>query len=236
MVDSLGCGWRYAIAAPRLERAVPPTHPQPSVEPYPVLSIRRLRRPGLEPVDLDVAAGECVAVHGPSGAGKTLLLRAIADLDPCDGAVELEGRSRESMAAHAWRRRVVYLPPESGWWADGVKAHFADPEAARRLLPRLHLPADALAWPVSRLSTGERQRMALARVLVGTPAVLLLDEPTSGLDRDSMDGVEAVLRERLAAGVAVVLVSHDRDQIGRLAGRVLAMAGGRLDTAGEAAT
>ena len=91
-----------------------------------MLSIRGLTRPGLAPVDLDLAAGECVAVLGPSGAGKTLLLRAIADLDPNRGEAILGGEARSDMSGPAWRRRVGYLAAESGWWADGVGAHFAE--------------------------------------------------------------------------------------------------------------
>ncbi len=72
-----------------------------------MLEVRALSRPGLAPVDLDLAAGEALALLGPSGSGKTLLLRAIADLDPNQGRVSLNGRSRESQPAPAWRRRVT---------------------------------------------------------------------------------------------------------------------------------
>ena len=70
-----------------------------------MLKIRGLGRPGLDPVDLDVAPGECVAISGPSGAGKSILLRAIADLDPNEGQVSLKDQPREAMPAPDWRRR-----------------------------------------------------------------------------------------------------------------------------------
>lgn len=98
------------------------------------MKIRGLRRAGLEPFDFDLADGECVAVRGPSGAGKTILLRAIADLDPNHGSVSLDGSARESIPAPQWRRSVCYLAAEAGWWADAVAAHFPDREAPRVLL------------------------------------------------------------------------------------------------------
>jgi ABC-type iron transport system FetAB ATPase subunit len=201
-----------------------------------VLTINRLSRPGIEPVDLSVSAGECVAISGPSGAGKSLLLRAIADLDPNQGQVRLEGTARDAVPAPEWRRQVVYVSPESGWWTADVGGHFADPGAAAELLGELALPPDALTWPVARLSTGERQRLALARALEPKPRALLLDEPTSGLDPEATSRVEELLRRRLAQGVVVVLVTHDPEQAKRLAGRRLRMEHGRLRPDPGAAT
>lgn len=193
-----------------------------------MLTVSGLRRPGIEPADLSVSKGECVAISGPSGAGKSLLLRAIADLDPNQGEVRLNGAAREAISAPEWRRQVVYVAPESGWWAGDVGAHFADRSRAADLLSELALPPDALTWPVARLSTGERQRLALARALELAPRVLLLDEPTSGLDPEAASKVEELLRRRLAQGAVIVLVTHDREQANRLAGRRLRMDHGRL--------
>lgn len=196
-----------------------------------MLHVRGLRRPGLGPIDLSLAAGECVALSGPSGAGKSLLLRAIADLDPSDGAVSLDGTARESVAAPAWRRRVTYVAAESAWWADRVGAHFADAAAAHPIVQGLGLPAAALDWPVARLSTGERQRLALARALALAPPVLLLDEPTAALDPEATAAVETALRDRLDNGCAILMVTHDAAQAGRLAGRRFRVADGKLHQA-----
>jgi len=201
-----------------------------------VLTISGLRRPGIEPVDLSVSKSECIAISGPSGAGKSLLLRAIADLDPNLGEVRLNDTSRDAIPAPEWRRQVVYVAAESGWWAGDVGAHFADRSTAADLLSELALPPDALAWPVARLSTGERQRLALARALELEPRVLLLDEPTSGLDPEAASKVEDLLRRRLAQGVVIVLVTHDRDQAKRIADRRLSMEHGRLRPDSETAT
>lgn len=198
-----------------------------------MLKIRGLVRAGLEPADLDIDAGECVAVSGPSGAGKSLLLRAIVDLDPNQGDVALDGMNRAAMPAPEWRRRVVYVPAEAGWWADRVADHFPDPALAAPLVTRLGLPAAALEWQVSRLSTGEKQRLALARALVMSPRALLLDEPTSGLDPESAVIVESMLHERVADGIAVLIVTHDARQAARLAERRFRMANGKLSPADD---
>ncbi len=201
-----------------------------------MLKIEQLSRPGntpvdppmLKPVNLEIASGEYIVLSGPSGGGKSLLLRVIADLDPNTGEVSLNNEARSRMPAPAWRRRVVYQPAETGWWADDVATHFPDQQAAEGMLPRIGLEDDALNWPVSRLSTGEKQRLGLIRTLLLAPEVMLLDEPTSGLDLSTLLPVETLLRERMDAGVIVVLVTHDSEQTKRLACRRMRMADGEL--------
>ncbi len=199
-----------------------------------MLSIQGLNRPGIKPFSLDLNGGECVALTGPSGAGKTLLLRAIADLDVNQGSVFLDQVNRNEFTAPEWRRAIGYLAPESGWWADDVGVHFPDHERAGALLPELGIMPDALNWQVARLSTGERQRLALARLLLISPSVMLLDEPTSGLDSDSMAMVEKILSQQLAGGTSILLVTHAVDQARRLAVRRLQMTAGVVSE--EAAT
>jgi putative ABC transport system ATP-binding protein len=191
----------------------------------------RLRLVGLRsqlagPFHLTLARGECVAVTGPSGSGKSLFLRMLADLDPNQGEVWLDGRERASFAPPAWRRQVVYCPADSGWWDDRVASHFPGPALAfaQTLAPRLGLADGLIDGPVLRLSTGERQRLALIRALALDPPVLLLDEPTSGLDADSTILVETELRTRQAAGTTILLVTHSPEQADRLATRHLHMA------------
>jgi phosphate-transporting ATPase len=200
-----------------------------------LLSIRDLRRLHLA-ASFDLDAGECVAVRGPSGSGKTQLLRAIADLDPNEGTVLLDGTPRETVPAPAWRRLIAYLPAEPGWWADTVGEHFADWAAAAPVTERLGLPAACCTWPIRRLSTGERQRLALARALASAPPpgprVFLLDEPTAGLDEGSASAVEALVAERrTAARAGVVWVTHDAAQAGRVGRRWLLLRDGRVEEA-----
>jgi putative ABC transport system ATP-binding protein len=134
------------------------------------------------------------------------------------------------MPAPAWRRLVVYNAAEPGWWHDDVAGHFS-PEAlafARDMAPRLGLAAALLDAAVTRLSTGEKQRLALIRALALTSPVLLLDEPTGALDPDTTLLVENVFRERLAAGTTILVVSHSEAQAERLGSRRLRMEHGGL--------
>ena len=131
----------------------------------PLFSVKGLSRPGVEVPDFALAAGEALAVSGPSGSGKSLFMRALADLDPSDGAVALSGADRNAMPAPRWRRQVTYVPAESGWWAERVRDHFEDWDAAAPSAGQLGIPAVAGDWAIARLSTGERQRLALLRAL-----------------------------------------------------------------------
>jgi ABC-type iron transport system FetAB ATPase subunit len=193
-----------------------------------MLRIAELRSPLAGPFDLEVAAGACVAITGPSGSGKSLFLRMIADLDPNQGEVALDGRDRRSFPAPEWRRRVVYNAAETGWWDDQVAPHFPLLPRAREMAPALGLDTELLDGPVLRLSTGERQRLALIRTLLLEPPVLLLDEPTGALDAASTELVEAILRRRLAAGTAIVMVTHSPEQAGRLGHQHFRMADRRM--------
>ena len=175
------------------------------------LSLQDLKSPLAGPFSLQVQAGRCAAVTGASGSGKSLFLRMIADLDVNDGQAWLDGQPRESLPPPQWRRRVAYVAAEAGWWAETVKAHFPKDglPAARDLARRLGLAAELMDGPVARLSTGERQRLALIRALAPEPPVLLLDEPTGALDPASTGEVEQLVREAMGRGTAVVMVTHD---------------------------
>jgi phosphate-transporting ATPase len=187
-----------------------------------MLTVRGLKRLHLS-ISFDLQDGECVALQGPSGVGKTLLLRSIADLDPNEGAVKLDGILRDAIPAPAWRRRVTYLAAEPGWWSDTVQDHFAAWEDALPLVARLGLPDDCGAWSVQRLSTGERLRLGLARALMLRSRVLLLDEPTSALDPAAAAAVEGVIAERISGGTSVLWTTHDGAQARRVGTRIFVM-------------
>src|SRR4051794_23871848 len=194
----------------------------------PMLEVRDLHTAILKPAFFALSRGECVAIRGPSGAGKTLLLRAVADLDPSVGSVILENRNRSTIPGPEWRRLVGYVPAEPGWWAETVGAHFADQAAAAVFLNNLGFPDETGTWPISRLSTGERLRLALVRALIMRPKVLLLDEPTAALDATSVTAVEALIAAERRSGLAVLWVTHDPSQAGRIADRQLVMEAGCL--------
>lgn len=191
------------------------------------LTVEALHGEGLGPIDLAVAAGECVCLSGPSGCGKTRLLRALADLDPHGGRVVLDGVEAAQVPPPHWRRQVALVPAESRWWAAQVADHF--PPGSSPDLSSVGLPQAALQWSVERLSSGERQRLAVLRALALAPQVLLLDEPTANLDAGHIERVEALLAGyRAARAAAVIWVSHDAQQIARVAGRVVHMKDGRV--------
>ncbi len=191
------------------------------------LTIKHLRTLHVGPVDLAISPGECVVLTGASGSGKTLLLRAIADLDCHEGEVLLDGVACHTMHAHDWRSGVGLLPAESQWWGESIGAHFQQPDEA--LLKQLGFGCEVMDWEVARCSTGERQRLALARLLQNRIKVLLLDEPTASLDAENVSRVEAVVKQlRQERAIAVLWVSHDPAQAERVATRRMRIESGRL--------
>ncbi|GLW66265.1 hypothetical protein Arub01_45090 [Actinomadura rubrobrunea] len=195
-------------------------------------------RPALSDVSLEVEPGERLVVVGPSGAGKSTLLAVLLRLvEPTEGRTGFG-----HVPAEQWRRRVAWVPQDpylfAGSVADNIR--LGDPDAsddAVRRAARLagadefirRLP-DGYDTPIgergSRLSSGQRQRIALARAFLRDAPLLLLDEPTAHLDGESAAAVRAAV-ERLMEGRTVVLVTHDHSWT-RGADRVAEIDGGRL--------
>lgn len=198
------------------------------------------------PLDLRLPAARIACLHGPSGAGKSRLLRAIADLEPHRGQCRLDGQYQHALPAPAWRRAVGLLPAESRWWDASIKQHLPaatahehvstesvatspDLQDTNALAAALDLSAQILAQPIEQLSSGQRQRGALLRLLAQRPRVLLLDEPTANLDADNIARVEHLLCVYIRdTGASALWVSHDQAQRRRIADCELA-----IDAAGQ---
>lgn len=188
-------------------------------------------RVAVENVSFEVARGEVFGLLGPNGAGKTTTLRMLGGLIlPSEGSVAIDGRPFTRAAAGALRGRIGFLTETPGLWdnltvADnlGIYARLfgvARPgQAAERVLRMFEL-WDRRADRVALLSKGMKQKLALARALVHDPDVILLDEPTANLDPQASRVVRDLLRELRSGGRAVVISTHNLDEVERLADRV----------------
>ena len=193
----------------------------------------------LREVSASVPDGGVTVIVGPSGAGKSTLLRLCNRLEvPSTGRVLLRGDDVAGLDPLALRRRVGMVfqrpTPFGGTVADNLRVAVPelDEAAAGAALERAGLPAAFLLRAADDLSVGEAQRMCLARTLVTAPEVLLMDEPTSALDRENRLALERLARRLTDEGVPVLWVTHDGEQVARLADWVLALRDGRLDRAG----
>lgn len=180
------------------------------------LIVKNLQILKLPAWSFELSAGESVFLSGPSGSGKTRLLRALADLDPHHGDMLLDGVSYCRIPAHEWRKKIAFLPAESQWWCVDVGGHFNQYDSD--LLQLLGFSKDAMNWEVARLSSGEKQRLALVRALAEKPEVLLLDEPTANLDEQWSEVIERVVAGLCRDhGLAVIWVTHNTHQVQRIA-------------------
>jgi len=192
----------------------------------------------LRGVDAEIPGGAVTAVVGPSGAGKSTLLRAVNRLiEPTAGEVYLDGEPTSGMDPLELRRRVgmvFQLPALFGATVEEAilyGARLAGREAnAERLLRMAGLDASFTRKDPQALSVGEQQRVSIARALALGPEALLMDEPTSALDEAARHRIEGLIRELNASlGLTIVAVSHDLDQVERVADRVVVLARGRSE-------
>jgi putative ABC transport system ATP-binding protein len=196
-------------------------------------------------VDLDVAAGEFVAITGPSGSGKSSLLNLLGCLDkPTTGEYRLDGEAVAALddeRVSALRSRKIGFVFQSFFLLPRLNvlenvllplryAHEPDPgapERARALLERVGL-SDRLDHRPNELSGGQQQRAAIARALVRQPRLLLADEPTGNLDSKSAADVLGLIEELHREGQTIVLVTHDADVAAR-APRHVRLRDGRVE-------
>ena len=182
------------------------------------------REPVLHDVSLEGGRGEVVAVLGPNGSGKTTLLRTLAGLLP-----PLAGTVRRPAG------RTAYLPQNPGalLHLPTVRAEVAltlrrtgSAEPPEAMLAAFGLDCLAERYPRD-LSSGERQRVALAAILAGSPTLVLLDEPTRGMDLAARRSLAGAVERLTAGGAAVVVATHDTELAAELADRTIELRGGR---------
>jgi len=198
----------------------------------------------VEDVTFEVQTGEVLAIVGPSGSGKSSLLRLLNRLDePTSGTVYVEGTDYRQIPPRALRRKLglvnqrPYLFP--GTVAQNLQfgplqhGESLSQDAIEQLLASVGLKGYAIR-DVANLSGGEAQRVSVARTLANSPLVLLLDEPTSALDETSKLEVESSIDNVVHnQGLTCVLVTHDTAQAARLAARALLLEGGRVVRVGS---
>lgn len=190
-------------------------------------------------VSFEVSCGELLGIVGPSGSGKSSLLRLLNRLDePTGGTVYLGGTDYRQVPPRELRRRVGMVTQRPFLFPGDVASNLRFGPAQRgetlsdadiaALLERVGLPGLA-SQDGFVLSGGEQQRVSLARSLANNPEVLLLDEPTSALDDESKRGIEALIVSLIREGrLACVIVTHDREQARRICQRVVVIEGGRV--------
>jgi energy-coupling factor transport system ATP-binding protein len=213
------------------------------------LRLSRGRTPILHGVDLEVAAGEFVAVVGANGAGKTTLVQAIAGvLRPPRGAVRIDGLDVRRTGTRTLSRHVgfVFQNPEHQFIATtvfdeiahGLRAQrLGDAEVRRRtdeLLARFGLADKADIHPFL-LSGGQKRRLSVGTALVGGARLLVLDEPTFGQDRARADELLTLLDDLRENGTTIVVVTHDMQVVAEHADRLVVVDGGRLAADGPVA-
>ncbi len=195
------------------------------------------RFPLLAGVDLEIARGETVLVEGPNGAGKTSLLRVCAGLVPlASGRISVLGLDPVRQR-HQVRRRIGLLSHAAHLYDDltvrenvkfAVRAAGADTGRIDDACGRLGLTGRLLKTSASKLSAGQRRRVALAVLVARWPELWLLDEPHAGLDASARETLNQLVTEAAGAGATVVIASHEADFVEALATRAVVVTGGRV--------
>jgi UDP-glucose/iron transport system ATP-binding protein len=259
-------GWVGGADAARVHTSAPASQPEPNMASLPsptaaddpaapafeLRGIARRLPDGkalLEDVSLSVARGGILTIAGPSGAGKSTLIRLLNRLDePSAGELRVLGRPVAAWPVRELRRRVAMVFQEPTLLGLTVRENLALPFRLRGALPAdleariaealraAELEPALLGRDADGLSVGQKQRVALARSLIGRPEVVLLDEPTAALDPGTAERLlEGLARLNREAGLTVVMTSHRFGEVRLLGGRMAVLMAGRLVAEGPAA-
>jgi ABC-2 type transport system ATP-binding protein len=202
---------------------------------------RREDMVALHPLDLRLAAGGITGVIGPNGSGKSTLVRILATLVlPDAGEVRVFGHDVVADSLRV-RRHINRVSVEAAFFKElspwenlvyAARIYGTDDRDLRRrverMLKRFGLAGDLIDRPLRQLSRGQQQKIAIARSLLTTPALLLMDEPTTGLDPRSKREVQAMVAELRRDSVTTLLCTHDMEEAEALCDRVLLMDRGRV--------
>ncbi|KRM82535.1 ABC transporter ATP-binding protein [Ligilactobacillus ruminis DSM 20403 = NBRC 102161] len=204
----------------------------------------------LKNIEFKVYPKEKVVLIGPSGGGKSTLLRCLNRLEECEGEIEFEGKNIVSVSSkelQVLRRKMGMVFQQFNLFPNmtvlenitfaPVKLKVSEPKEAERyaheLLRQVGLDDKADAYPQS-LSGGQQQRVAIARALAMKPEVMLFDEPTSALDPEMVGDVLDVMRRLAKSGMTMIIVTHEMSFARDVADKVLFMDQGRIADAGDA--
>jgi ABC-type sugar transport system ATPase subunit len=239
-----------AMLGRSLEFAFPEPRP-PAADAPVVLSARGLSRaPAFDDIDIDIRAGEIVGLAGLVGSGRTEIARAIFGADPASGTVELDGQQlRHRSPGRSIRAGLAMLPEsrkdqglvmmrsvvenvtmshQSSVARQGFVRRGYERRVATDVLSSVDARMPGLSHPVSSLSGGNQQKVALAKWLIKTPRVLIADEPTRGVDVGAKRAIYELICSLAADGIGVLLISSELEEVLGLCHRVLVIRGGRI--------
>jgi heme exporter protein A len=215
------------------------TTPQPGPPIVEVAALTRAfgSRIAVAGVTFSLAAGECLALFGPNGAGKTTLLRVLAGLlKPTSGSARISGiplpggslaRSHVGLISHHTMLYDALSPRENVSFAARLYGVPDSGSRAQAALERMSM-LDRADTPVRSLSRGMQQRVSIARAMVHAPQIVLADEPYSGLDDSGARALTSLLRELLASGTSIIIVTHNLAEGLSLATRAAVMQRGKF--------
>lgn len=202
------------------------------------VSFQTIERLILDQITLTVDQGAFLTITGPSGGGKSTLLRLIASLlTPTSGDIIFDGKKQNEYDYTQYRQQVSYCFQQPALFGDTVKDNLAFPFVIRELDPdekqmlehlqMVDLPDNYLSKKITELSGGERQRVALIRNILFLPQILLLDEVTAGLDEQTKTVIHRLIGQIQQKGCAILQVTHDESEI-KAAEKLLIIQGGKL--------